>query len=198
MSEAVRDAYGQAVALLLRGEQLRLRGDVLDAGGGAALFARTLPDACLADADVSGAAPESFDAVLSVSRLPLVEDPASEVAGMARACRAGGAVMIIVPHAMQEDLSEPLRAFTLRGLHSIASSAGLEVEYTMGINAPRGGVLRLEMEVFALQSPRGLLIPDEVNGWLDVMDEKRPMLLVCFGLKPAEASVDSREETTGL
>ena len=47
MSEAVRDGWGLAVASLLGGEEARLRGDVLDAGGGAAPFARTLPEARL-------------------------------------------------------------------------------------------------------------------------------------------------------
>ena len=50
MSEAVRDGWGISVASLLAGESQRLQGDVLDVGGGAELFARSLPDARLVSA----------------------------------------------------------------------------------------------------------------------------------------------------
>ena len=183
MSEAVRDGWGLAVASLLGGEASRVSRDVLDAGGGAAIFARSLPEACLTSAEAREVASESFDAVLSVSQIQFAEGPAADVAAMARACRPGGVVLLIVPHALQDDMTEARHAFTLRGLHALASGAGLEVEYARSVNPPDGGVLRRELEAFRLQSGRHIVVPDEINGWVDVMDEQRPMLLACLGVK---------------
>jgi hypothetical protein len=59
MSEAARDGWGLAVASLLEGERERFEGRVLDVGGGAALFSRSLPDAELTA--VGEASPESAD-----------------------------------------------------------------------------------------------------------------------------------------
>ena len=192
MSEAVRDGWGLAVASLLGGEEARLRGDVLDAGGGAALFARTLPEARLHAAEPADAASDAerdavaggFDAALSISRLQFAEDPAADVAAIVHACRPGAVVLLVVPHALQEDLTGASHAFTLRGLHAIATDAGLEVEFSRAVNPPDGGVLRRELIAFQLQSPRNLVLPDELTGWIDVMDEQRPMLLACLGVKP--------------
>jgi hypothetical protein len=192
VSEAARDAWGLAVASLLGGEEPRLRGRVLDVGGGAAIFARTLPEAQLLSAelddiavpaDASRAHPEQFDAALSISQLQFAEVPGGHVAAMVAACRVGGIVLLIVPHALQEDLADALHAFTLRGLHALASAAGLDVEYVRAINPPEGGVLRRELEAFSLQSARHIVVPDELEGWVDVMDEQRPMLLACLGVK---------------
>ena len=181
MSEAVRDGWGLAVASLLGGEASRISGDVLDAGGGAAIFARSLPDARLTSAEAHDTVMGSFDAVLSVSQIQFAKDPATEVAAMARACRPGGVVLLIVPHALQDDMTEARSAFTLRGLHALASGAGLEVEYARAVNPPDGGVLRRELEAFRLQSGRHIVVLDEINGWVDVMDEQRPMLLAAWG-----------------
>lgn len=186
MSEAVRSGWGLAVASLLGGEVARLRGEVLDAGGGAAIFSRSVPEAQLVSVELPDVVAESFDAALSISRLQFVEHPAADVAAMARACRPGGAVMLIVPHAMQEDMTDAAHAFTLRGLHSLASTAGLDVEYARSVNPPEGGVLRHELDAFRLQTARHVLVPDELYGWVDVMDEQRPMLLVCLGVKSGQ------------
>jgi hypothetical protein len=107
------------------------------------------------------------------------------VAAMARACRPDGAVLLIVPHGLLEELTEALHAFTLRGLHLLASNAGLEVEYARSVNPPIGGVLHYELAAFSKQSARTLTLPDELNGWVDIMDEQRPMLLACLGVKRA-------------
>ena len=183
MSEASRDGWGLAVASLLAGETSRFRGDVLDAGGGAAVFARSLPAARLASIEARAASPAGFDAGISISRLQFAEDPASEVAAIAQACKPGGVVLLIVPHALLDDLAEATHAFTLRGLHALAAGAGIEVEYARAVNPPDGGVLRRELNVFKLQSARHVPLPDELQGWVDVMDEQRPMLLACLGIK---------------
>ena len=188
MSEAVRDGWGLAVASLLGGEEARLRGDVLDAGGGAAPFARTLPEARLHVAEAHDTTPATYDAAVCVSRLQFAEDPAAEVVVIARACRPGGAVVLIVPHALLDDLAEATHAFTLRGLHKLATGAGLEVEWARAINPPGSGVLRSELDAFMLQSSRALLVPDEIAGWVDLMDEQRPMLLACVGLRSPAGS----------
>ncbi|MEI7814135.1 MAG: hypothetical protein WCJ13_05035 [Coriobacteriia bacterium] len=189
MSEAVRSAWGLAVASPLGGETARLRGAVLDAGGGAALFARSVPDAQIESVELPDVVAETFDAALSISRLQYAENPAADIAAMARACRPGGVVMLIVPHAMQEDMTDAAHAFTLRGLHSLASAAGLDVEYVRSVNPPEGGVLRRELDAFRLQTARHILIPDELYGWVDVLDDQRPMLLVCLGAKRGNGPV---------
>jgi SAM-dependent methyltransferase len=196
MSEASRDGWGLAVASLLGGEAERLRGDVLDIGGGAELFARSLPDARLvavgapapASPDFATSAFESiadgtFDAAVCIGRLAFAENPAEVLAHVARVCRPGAAVFVVVAHALQEDLGGALHGFTLRGLHAMMSAAGLEVEYARGTNPPKGGVLRRELEAFRLQGPRAITVPDELQGWVDLMDEQRPMLLECLGVK---------------
>ena len=171
------------MAKLLAREEDRFRGEILDAGGGGELFARSLPSGRLTSIDASNADAASFDAVLSISRLQFAGDPAADVVAMARACKPGGAVLILVPHALQEDLAEALHAFTLRGLHALASAAGLDVEYTRAVNPSKGGVLRRELDAFEFQSPKHIAVPDELCGWVDVMDEQRPMLLACLGIK---------------
>jgi hypothetical protein len=103
-------------------------------------------------------------------------------------CRPGAGVLVVVPHALQEDLVGALNAFTLRGLHAMMSAVGLEVEYTRSVNPPGGGVLRRELNAFSLQASRALAMPDEFVGWVDVMDEQRPILLACFGTNAGGAS----------
>lgn len=197
MSEAVRDGWGLAVASLLEGERDRFEGEVLDIGGGAQLFARSLADAELTpvaepsadDAGFDATALASleddhFDAAVCIARLGFARDPEAVVASAVRACRPGAALLLVVPHALQEDMVGARHAFTLRGLHALMSAAGLEVEYAQAVHPPGGGVLRRELAAFARQSARPIAIPDEVQGWVDVMDEQRPMLLACLGTKP--------------
>ena len=185
MSEATRDLWALAVSTLLAAESERFRGDILDLGGGAALFARSLPGAALKKAKADTlAGPASYDGAVSVSKLQFAEDPAADVAAAAAACRPGSPVLLLVPHALLEDLADARHAFTLKGLRAMATAAGLEVDHARAVSPPGRGVLRRELEAFMMQSPRQIPVADDLVGWVELMDEQRPMLLVCVAVKP--------------
>jgi hypothetical protein len=197
MSEAVRSAWASAVALTLAEHASALAGDVLDVGGGAESFGRSLPDATLtvAGAPATGSrdipddaldaiVPASFDGAVCVGALAFAGEPGRLIASTAAALRPEAAFLAVAPCGFAEELSGALHAFTLRGLHEMFSAAGFEVEFVRGFNPAGGGALSRELAAFTHQSPRSLNLPSELTGWVDVMDEQRPLLLACLGRKP--------------
>jgi SAM-dependent methyltransferase len=185
----VEDYRAFLMARLVEQERDRLAGRVLDAGRPGLRYRRLAPDSEWVglDEDVGATLPfgeAEFDAVLSVDMLQQVEEPSAAVREMYRVLKPGGQLVLLAPSFDRPD-PESLWRFHAPGVRFLLTAAGFETETLEALNSPAGGTVTAELTQFKTSPRYEMVLPDEVQGWLDHMDESYPMMIYAAARKPA-------------
>lgn len=189
-SEAPETVIATVASQYLATDNGFITGKVLDVGCGSKPHKRLFPDCewvgidtrpvgeVLGDAEQLPFDDGSFDTVLCVNVLHLVESPVRAMREMARVLKPGGHLVVIVPNTAPED-SETLWCIKVRGLDYLISKAGLR-----GVNLLADGTLiAAEWSSMTEFEKYRLMIPGDVEGWLGQMNARYPAVTAAIAVK---------------
>lgn len=189
-SEAPETVINTVASQFLATDQGFVCGRVLDVGCGSKPHKRLFPGLewvgidtrpvgdVVGDAEQLPFDDESFDTVLCVNVLHLVESPIRAMREMARVLKPGGHLVLIVPNTAPED-GESLWCIKVRGLDYLVSKAGLR-----GVNLMADGTLiGAEWSSMTEFEKYRLMIPGDVEGWLGLMNARYPAVTAAIAVK---------------
>lgn len=120
-----------------------------------------------------------IDTVLCVDVLSYVFDVNKAFSEMARVLKPGGHLFVIEPNCREDD-SNAFWGFRMKALGALSQSNGLEVTDLKGA----GRLFVGEFENFRGQIKYGFVLPGELQGFIDALDDKYPNLSVLHARKP--------------
>lgn len=176
-----------------------ITGKVLDVGCGSKPYKHLFPECewvgldirpvgdIQADAMSIPVEDDSFDTVLCIDALQYVLAPQAAMKEMARVVKPGGHVIVAAPDCTRED-SESYFSFRVMGLGAMAEMSGLEiVELKAG-----GRIWEYEFADWATQSVYGIALPQEIQGFIAMLDEELyPQVAVLIGRKKEDGNSQS-------
>ena len=186
-------SFSMVAALMVQNNAKLIHGNVLDVGCGAKPYKRLFYDPVehvygegvtswtgvdirpVGDivADVCSMPDGQYDTVLCVDTLSYVFDVQAAMRRMAAVLKPGGTLIVIEPNVKAED-GHSFWNFPLKGLGALAQTAGLQIAELKCVSKLWNG----EWENFRGQVKYGFILPGEIQGFIDALDDKYPNVSV--------------------
>lgn len=191
-------SFSMVAALCVQNAARYINGKVLDIGCGAKPYKRLFHDPLRDEygegvtawtgldvrpvgeivCDVCSMQESAYDTVLCVDTLSYVFDVHTAFRNMAAALAPGGFLVLVEPNTRADDSGSFWR-FPMRGLGALAETNGLEVIELKTLSKLWEG----EFENLRGQVKYGFILPGELHGFIDALDDKYPNVSVLIARK---------------